>query len=69
MDGVELDTLFALNLLNFPMKEQTENHGVGGSIPPLGTIDFNSLVTIANLGNLLCPRCVRTNAAGERLAG
>jgi hypothetical protein len=24
----------------------TENHGVGGSIPPLGTNDFNGLVLV-----------------------
>jgi hypothetical protein len=47
----------------------TENHGVGGSIPPLGTIDFNDLVTITNFDNLPCPHCVRITAAGERLTG
>jgi hypothetical protein len=26
---------------------ETENHGVGGSIPPLGTIKINSLAWIA----------------------
>jgi len=28
---------------------KTENHGVGGSIPPLGTILFNKLVLIVEI--------------------
>jgi hypothetical protein len=44
IDVVELDTLFAFNLLNLPMKKQTENHGVGGSIPPLGTTAMFSII-------------------------
>ena len=34
---IELDTPFASIALKLRAKLQTENHGVGGSIPPLGT--------------------------------
>jgi hypothetical protein len=40
IDAYELDTPFSSNVLKCHMRKQTENHGVGGSIPPLGTRIF-----------------------------
>jgi hypothetical protein len=40
-----------------------ENRSVGGSIPPLGTNDFNNLAKIVNFKKMPCPHCVRVNLA------
>jgi hypothetical protein len=42
--GTELDTQVGFNRLNLHLKAQTENHGVGGSIPPLGTTAMFSFI-------------------------
>jgi hypothetical protein len=42
MDGFPLAQVAQL------VEHVTENHGVGGSIPPLGTIHFNELVEFSS---------------------
>ena len=49
-------------------EHMTENHGVGGSIPPLGTKYFNHLATQAQSQKMSCPRCVRDHNAGRRFS-
>jgi hypothetical protein len=44
MDSAVLDTSFDRKQLTTRMKKQTENHGVGGSIPPLGTTAMFSFI-------------------------
>ena len=44
--------------------QTTENHGVGGSIPPLGTNKINTLATVSILPKAPCPHCVRPRNAG-----
>jgi hypothetical protein len=44
VEAGELDTLLFLNILESHVKIQTENHGVGGSIPPLGTTSMFSFI-------------------------
>jgi len=34
------------------IQQETENHGVGGSIPPLGTIFFNDLAEFRRFTDL-----------------
>jgi hypothetical protein len=45
--GCVLDTMFSLKPLTMLAKNQTENHGVGGSIPPLGTKDPHNISKMA----------------------
>jgi hypothetical protein len=44
----------------------TENHGVGGSIPPMGTRIFKGLATLSTIPKLACPHCVRDCDAGTK---
>jgi hypothetical protein len=45
------------------VEHATENRSVGGSIPPLGTNDFNKLENTINFKKVMCPRCVRVTSA------
>jgi hypothetical protein len=58
--GTELDTQAGFNRLNLRLKRQTENHGVGGSIPPLGTISSIAWQNSEDRSvDSFCPRVVR----------
>jgi hypothetical protein len=58
--STELATKAGFNRLNLHLKAQTENNGVGGSIPPLGTISSIAWQNSEDRSaDSFCPRVVR----------
>jgi hypothetical protein len=52
-------------LLISQLKNEPENRSVGGSIPPLGTIEIHDLAATSQFEKSLCPHYVRINVVGQ----